>query len=274
MIFMSTLDVNIACIGCGVMGGALIRAMTAIVAPKKITVSAKHFDEAKAFSDETKCNAVVSNTEAVKGAKYVFIAVKPAFVEDVLREIEPALPDDAAVISMAAGVKLETIEGILLTRKRTLIRIMPNMPAAVGQAMIVLSANSAADKKDVAEAKTLLEAAGKVEIVDEKLMDCVTAVSGSGPAFVFMFIEAMADAAVKLGMPRAQAYIYAAQTLKGSAEMALKTGKHPGALKDGICSPAGTTIEGVAALERNNFRNSVIQAVTAAYNRSVELGKK
>ena len=140
--------------------------------------------------------------------------------------------------------------------------------------MIALSANSAASEKDVAEAKSLLEAAGKVEIVDEKLMDCVTAVSGSGPAFVFMFIEAMADAAVKLGMPRAQAYIYAAQTLKGSAEMALQTGKHPAALKDSVCSPAGTTIEGVAALEKNNFRNSVIEAVSAAYRRSVELGKK
>lgn len=271
---MSTFDVNIACIGCGVMGGALVRAMTKIVDPKKITVSAKHFDEAKAFSDETNCNAVVSNTEAAKGAKYVFIAVKPAFVADVLKEIAPALSDDAVIISMAAGIKLESIQAALDGKERALIRIMPNMPAAVGEAMIALSANSAASEKDVTEAKSLLEAAGKVEIVDEKLMDCVTAVSGSGPAFVFMFIEAMADAAVKLGMPRAQAYIYAAQTLKGSAEMALQTGKHPAALKDSVCSPAGTTIEGVAALEKNNFRNSVIEAVSAAYRRSVELGKK
>ncbi len=271
---MSTLDVNIACIGCGVMGGALVRAMTNIVDPKKITVSAKHFEEAKAFSDESKCNAVVSNAEAAKGAKYVFIAVKPAFVTSVLKEIASALSDDAAVISMAAGIKLEAIQAALDGRERTLIRIMPNMPAAVGEAMIALSANSAASEKDVAEAKMLLEAAGKVEIVDEKLMDCVTAVSGSGPAFVFMFIEAMADAAVKLGMPRAQAYIYAAQTLKGSAEMALKTGTHPGVLKDAVCSPAGTTIEGVASLEQNHFRDSVIEAVTAAYNRSVALGKK
>lgn len=274
MIGMSTLNVNIACIGCGVMGGALVRAMTTVVGPKKITVSAKSFEEAKAFSDETKCNAVVSNAEAVKGAKFVFIAVKPAFVAEVLKEIAPALSDDAAVVSMAAGVKLESIQAALDGRKRTLIRIMPNMPAAIGEAMIALTSKSDAASEDVQTAKALLESAGKVEIVDEKLMDCVTAVSGSGPAFVFMFIEAMADAAVRLGMPRAQAYIYAAQTLKGSAAMALETGKHPGALKDAVCSPAGTTIEGVAALERNGFRNSVIEAVMAAYNRSAELGKK
>lgn len=271
---MSKIEVNIAFIGCGVMGGALIRGMTKIVEPKYITVSAKSFDEAKAFSEQTKCNAVVSNTEAVKGAKFVFIAVKPAFVDEVLREIEPALSDDAVVISMAAGIKLEAIAGALINRKHTLIRIMPNMPAAVGEAMIALSTNIDAKSEDVVVVKTLLEAAGKVELVDEKLMDCVTAVSGSGPAFVFMFIEAMADAAVKLGMPRAQAYTYAAQTVKGSAAMALETGRHPAALKDSVCSPAGTTIEGVAALEQNNFRNSIISAVTAAYNRSVELGKK
>ena len=151
---------------------------------------------------------------------------------------------------------------------------MPNMPAAIGEAMTALSANSVAKEEDIATVKTLLEAAGKVEIVDEKLMDCVTAVSGSGPAFVFMFIEAMADAAVKLGMPRAQAYTYAAQTVKGSSAMVLESGKHPAVLKDGVCSPAGTTIEGVAALERSGFRNSVIEAVTAAYGRSVALGKK
>lgn len=265
------IDVNVACIGCGVMGGALMRAVAKVVEPKKITVSAKTFDEALAFSKEIGCNAVVSNTEATKGAKFVFVAVKPAFVDEVLRDIDPALSDDAVVVSMAAGVKLETIANALV-RKRTLVRIMPNMPAAVGEAMIALCASPGASEDDVATAQALLSAAGKVERVDEKQMDCVTAVSGSGPAFVFMFIEAMADAAVKLGMPRAQAYTYAAQTLKGSAEMVLRTGRHPGALKDAVCSPSGTTIEGVATLERNGFRDSVIEAVTAAYERSVELG--
>ena len=122
-------------------------------------------------------------------------------------------------------------------------------------------------------AKEILSSAGVVEAVPEKLMDCVTAVSGSGPAFVFMFIEALADAAVRCGMPRAQAYTYAAQTVKGSADLVLETGKHPAVLKDSVCSPAGTTIAGVAALEANGFRNAVIEAVTAANDKSIALGK-
>ena len=268
-------DTKIACIGCGVMGGALLRAMMKVVKPENVTVSAVSLSEAEAFADATGCNAAPSNAAAVKGAKFVFIAVKPAFVAQVLSEAAPALEADAVIVSMAAGIKLEAVAAALGTRAaRTLVRIMPNMPAACGEAMIALAAAPAANASDVAGAKALLESAGKVEQVDEKLMDCVTAVSGSGPAFVFMFIEAMADAAVKLGMPRAQAYVYAAQTVKGSAAMALESGKHPAALKDGVCSPAGTTIEGVAALERTGFRNSVIEAVTAAYERSVALGKK
>ena len=139
--------------------------------------------------------------------------------------------------------------------------------------MIALSCNDNISKEEQKEAVEILSAAGKVEKVPEKLMDCVTGVSGSGPAFVFMFIEAMADAAVRCGMPRSQAYIYAAQTVKGSAELVLETGKHPGELKDSVTSPAGTTIEGVAALEENGFRSAVIKAVTNATLKSIELGK-
>lgn len=258
------------------MGGALLRGMMHIVAPCNIAVSAKDMAEAEAFAKETGCRPCATNAEAVRGAKVVFIAVKPAFVATVLHEITPALEGDAVVVSMAAGIKIQSVMDALGSWgcSHTLVRIMPNMPAAVGEAMIALSAGGIANEADVALVKTLLERAGKVELVDEKLMDCVTAVSGSGPAFAFMFIEAMADAAVRLGMPRAQAYVYAAQTLKGSAVVALETGKHPAALKDGVCSPAGTTIEGVAALERTGFRNSIIEAVTAAYDRSVALGKK
>ena len=267
---------KIACIGCGVMGGALLRAMMKLVAPQQVTVSAVSETEAQAFAAATGCIAAATNAKAVTGARVVFIAVKPAFVSQVLQEIAPSLEADAVIVSMAAGIKLEAVSAALgsAAQNRTLIRIMPNMPAAVGEAMIALSAGGSARADDVALVKVLLESAGKVEQVDEKLMDCVTAVSGSGPAFVFMFIEAMADAAVKLGMPRAQAYVYAAQTVKGSAAMVLESGTHPAALKDGVCSPAGTTIEGVAALERTGFRHSVIEAVTAAYERSVALGKK
>jgi pyrroline-5-carboxylate reductase len=148
------------------------------------------------------------------------------------------------------------------------------MPAQIGEAMTALCCGPDVKESDLADVTALLECAGKVERVDEKLMDCVTAVSGSGPAFVFMFIEALADAAVRFGMPRSQAYVYAAQTVKGSAAMVLEDERCPGALKDAVCSPAGTTIEGVAALEKDGFRNAVFDAVKAAHDKSASMGKK
>ena len=147
------------------------------------------------------------------------------------------------------------------------------MPAQIGSGMTALCAMEGADSKNLQTVKTLLESTGRVEVVGEKLMNCVTGISGSGPAFVFMFIEALADAAVLNGMPRAQAYTYAAQTVYGSAQMVLETGKAPAVLKDAVCSPGGTTIAGVAALEQDGFRNAAIHAVTAATKRSEELSK-
>jgi len=275
-------NTKVACIGCGTMGGAIMRSLAKKIDAKHITVSAKDFDEAKTYARSTGCSAASSNIEAIKDADVVFIAVKPAFVAGVLQEMGENL-NGKTLVSMAAGVKLSTIREVLSesgAKDVMLFRIMPNMPAACGEAMCAISTeegNSFEAEKvrnQLNLACSLLETGGKVEQVPEKLMDCVTAVSGSGPAFVFMFIEAMADAAVKLGMPRSQAYTYAAQTVKGSACMALETGKHPAELKDAVCSPAGTTIAGVAALEKYGFRNSIIEAVTAAYDRSVELGKK
>ena len=171
---------------------------------------------------------------------------------------------------MAAGVKIEKLESFAKARY---VRIMPNVPAQIAKGMTALSCNDNINSEELSDITEILETAGKVEQVPEKLMDCVTGVSGSGPAFVFMFIEAMADAAVRCGMPRKQAYTYAAQTVMGSAALVLETGKHPGELKDSVTSPAGTTIEGVAALESNGMRNAVIEAVTASYNKSVSLGK-
>ena len=202
---------------------------------------------------------------------FVFLAVKPQFLKDVFDEIGKSIPKNAVIISMAAGVKIEKLESMAPGAR--FIRMMPNVCAQIGQAMTAVSYNSNISEAEANTAIEILNCAGKVEIVPEKLMDCVTAVSGSGPAFVFMFIEALADAAVKNGMPRAQAYTYAAQTVYGSAGMVLESGKHPAILKDMVCSPAGTTIEGVAALEENGFRNAVIKAVSAACDRSIALGK-
>ena len=261
---------KIACIGTGAMGGAIIRAVCNKFDPNNITVSNRTLEKGKSFANDTGCRFADNNKDCIKDAKYIFIAVKPAFLSDLFAEIKNDIPSDAVVISMAAGVKIEKLESFAKARY---VRIMPNVPAQIAKGMTALSCNDNINSEELSDIIEILETAGKVEQVPEKLMDCVTGVSGSGPAFVFMFIEAMADAAVRCGMPRKQAYTYAAQTVMGSAALVLETGKHPGELKDSVTSPAGTTIEGVAALESNGMRNAVIEAVTASYNKSVSLGK-
>ena len=261
---------KIACIGTGAMGGAIIRAVCNKFDPNNITVSNRTLEKGKSFANDTGCRFADNNKDCIKDAKYIFIAVKPAFLSDLFTEIKNDIPSDAVIISMAAGVKIEKLESFAKARY---VRIMPNVPAQIAKGMTALSCNDNINSEELSDITEILETAGKVEQVPEKLMDCVTGVSGSGPAFVFMFIEAMADAAVRCGMPRKQAYTYAAQTVMGSAALVLETGKHPGELKDSVTSPAGTTIEGVAALESNGMRNAVIEAVTASYNKSVSLGK-
>lgn len=261
---------KISCIGTGAMGGAIMRAICKKYDVKNIKITDRNVELGKAFANETGATFVSTNKE-VLDADYIFLAVKPQFLSDVFAEIAGNIPTNAVVISMAAGVKLEKLEN--WAPKARFVRMMPNVCAQIGQAMIAITYNENIKAEEAATVKEILSSAGKVEQVPEKLMDCVTAVSGSGPAFVFMFIEALADAAVRCGMPRSQAYTYAAQTVYGSAGMVLENGQHPAVLKDMVCSPAGTTIEGVAALEKNNFRNAVIEAVTAACDRSIALGK-
>ena len=261
---------KLSCIGTGAMGGAIMRAVCSKFDPKNITVSNRTLEKGKAFANAVGCQFAENNKACIKDAKYIFIAVKPAFLSELFEEIKNDIPSDSVVISMAAGVKIEKLESFAKARY---VRIMPNVPAQIAKGMTALSCNDNITSEELSDITEILETAGKVEQVPEKLMDCVTGVSGSGPAFVFMFIEAMADAAVRCGMPRKQAYTYAAQTVMGSAALVLETGKHPGELKDSVTSPAGTTIEGVAALESNGMRNAVIEAVTASYNKSVSLGK-
>ena len=261
---------KIGCIGTGAMGGAIMRAVCKKYDVKNILVTDKNVEMGKAFAKETGATFVASNKDVLT-ADYIFLAVKPQFLGDVFDEIASSISEKSVIISMAAGVKIEKLN--LWAPKARFIRMMPNVCAMIGQAMTAVSYNSNITKEEADTTVQILSSAGKVEVVPEKLMDCVTGVSGSGPAFVFMFIEAMADAAVRCGMPRCQAYTYAAQTVYGSAGMVLETGKHPAVLKDMVCSPTGTTIEGVAALEKDGLRDAVIDAVTAAYNKSVSLGK-
>lgn len=257
---------KITCIGTGSMGGAIMRAVCKKFDPKTITVTNRTAEKGIQFAAENGCNFCSSNVDAVKDAKYIFLAVKPIALEDLFKEINPYIPDNAVVISMAAGTKIERLEHI--GENVRFVRIMPNVPAQIGQAMTAICCNDDIEESELKEITEILSSCGKVEQVPEKLMDCVTAVSGSGPAFVFMFIEAMADGAVKMGIPRAKAYKMAAQSVLGSAKMVLETGKHPGELKDMVCSPAGTTIEAVEVLESLGFRNAAMQAVIKCSEKS------
>lgn len=260
------------CIGIGVMGSALMEAVIKTVGPDQVIVHDPDTRKAEAFCRKNGCTPAPSNRELVEGAQFVFLAVKPQYLVPVLEEISPALGSSTVVVSMAAGVKIELIRKHLDGHPH-IIRIMPNTPAAVGSGMIAVAPDPGVAPSVVDEFRRIVSLAGLTEITGEGLMDAVTAVSGSGPAYAYLFIEALSDAAVQMGMPRAQAIRYAAQTLKGASEMVLATGSHPGALKDSVCSPAGTTIAGVTKLEECGFRSAVIKAALAAWERSKELGK-
>lgn len=201
-----------------------------------------------------------SNQEVVEKAEVVILAVKPQFYEDVITEIRDSVREDQIIITIAPGKTLAWLsEKFGKTVK--IVRTMPNTPAMVGEGMTAACPNEHMTEEETAYVKTLLESFSRVEIVPERLMDVVVSVSGSSPAYVFVLIEAMADAAVSGGMPRAQAYQFAAQAVLGSAKMVLETGRHPGELKDMVCSPAGTTIEAVRTLEERGFRSAVIEAM-------------
>ena len=282
-------EIKIGCIGCGMMGGALIKAIAKKVGGDKILLSDGDVEKAKSLALELGANFVTSNAQIIENCSHIILAVKPAFFSSVLEQIKDSYNNIAkseqknlpVIISIMAGLSIEKIEQMscqagISGGLQNIVRLMPNLPATVNEGMIALCTKenvSSEIEQEVEFVKEILSCAGKVEQVSEKLMDVVTAVSGSGPAYGFMFIEALADAAVLLGMPRNQAYIYASQTLKGAAQMVLETSEHPAKLKDAVCSPAGTTIQAVKSLEGKGFRSAVISAVESAYNKSVDLGK-
>ena len=282
-------EIKIGCIGCGMMGGALIKAIAKKVGGEKILLSDGDVEKAKSLTLELGANFATSNAQIIENCSHIILAVKPAFFPSVLEQIKDSYNNIAkseqknlpVIISIMAGLSIEKIEQMSIQAGisgglQNILRLMPNLPATVNEGMIALCTKenvSSEISKEVEFVKEILSCAGKVEQVSEKLMDVVTAVSGSGPAYGFMFIESLADAAVLLGMPRSQAYIYAAQTLKGAAQMVLETSEHPAKLKDAVCSPGGTTIQAVKSLEEKGFRSAVISAVESAYNKSVDLGK-
>ena len=251
-------------IGTGNMAGAIMGGIikNEIFKPEEIIGA----DISEAGRDRVKNNYGIhvtgDNREAAEKSEVLILSVKPQYYADAIAEIRDCIRDDQLVITIAPGKTLSWLEEQFGKRVK-IVRTMPNTPALVGEGMTAACVNQYVTEEEKAYALKILDSFGKVELVPEHLIDAVVAVSGSSPAYVFMFIEAMADAAVAEGMPRTQAYEFAAQAVYGSAKMVLETGKHPGELKDMVCSPAGTTIEAVRILEKKGFRSAVIEAMRA-----------
>ena len=252
-------------IGCGNMGGAIAKAL------------AKNCLDFAVSDRSGKAKELgfpyLPATEIAEIADRIFLGVKPQMMAGVLKNLEPILQDrKPLLISMAAGLTMAQIEE-MAGGDLPVIRIMPNTPVAVGKGLTLYCANDQVSSEILADFLADMDASGILDPVEERLFDAAGTVSGCGPAYFYMFIEAMADGAVSCGVPRAQAMKYAAATMAGAAEMVLKTGLHPGQLKDNVCSPGGSTIAGVKALEDGAFRSTVMNCIQAATKRNAELGK-
>lgn len=251
-------------IGTGNMAGAIMGGIIkkGLVRPEEIIGSDILETGRERVKKEYGIHVTADNREAASASDVLFLSVKPQFYAQTIEEIKDCIRDDQMIITIAPGKTLAWLEE-QFGRPVKIVRTMPNTPALVGEGMTAACPNRYVTEEEKKYALEILGAFGKVEVVPEHLIDAVVAVSGSSPAYVFLFIEAMADAAVAEGMPRAQAYQFAAQAVYGSAKMVLETGKHPGELKDMVCSPAGTTIEAVRVLEKEGFRSAVIEAMKA-----------
>ena len=262
-------------IGVGNMGGALASAVCRKVDPREV-VLADHFAE-KAEKLANEYGAAVSDNQTVAAeCKYIFLGVKPQMMAGLISEIAPILKGrehgDFILVTMAAGLSLDAVAK-MSGAQVPIIRIMPNTPVSVGEGMILYAVNEAVTEIDLEQFLAALSKAGKLDAIAEDKIDAASALSGCGPAFVYLFAEALADGAVECGLTRDKANLYAAQTLLGAATLLLESGKHPGELKDAVCSPGGTTIAGVHALEESAFRSASMNAVTAAYEKTLKLKK-
>lgn len=258
-------------IGAGSMGGALAAAAARAVTGQRVAVACSTVERSAAAARRLGCTAETAEV-ILRDSRFIFLGVKPQAVEGVIAPLKGEIAASQGVfVSMLAGTSLARLEELLGADKK-IIRIMPNTPCAVGQGLILYAANDRVSEDELCAFRELMAHAGALDELSEHLIDAASAVSGCGPAYAYLFIEALADGGVKNGLPRAKAQRYAAQMLLGSAEMALRTGRHPGALKDEVCSPGGSTIAGVAALERSGFRSACIEAVDAAVEKTKQLG--
>lgn len=263
---------KIGFIGLGNMAKAMIGGMLQkdMVKAEDILGSARTKATVEKMQKEYGICGMGSNAEVAKAADVLVLAVKPQFFPEVIEEIRGEIKEETLIISIAAGKTLQWIEEAF-DRKIKLVRCMPNTPALVGEGCTGVCVNPHVSEEETEYSLKLMESFGKAYLVPERLMDAVGAVSGSSPAYVFMFIEAMADGAVAAGMPRTQAYEFAAQAVYGSAKLVLETGRHPGDLKDMVCSPGGTTIQGLRVLEEKGMRGAVMDALLACVEKSQKL---
>ena len=263
---------RIGFIGCGNMATAMIKGIldSQKVKTEDVIASAKSEKTREKIKAELGINAARKNKEVVEFSDILFLAVKPQYYEEVIQEIKDDLRENQMIVSIAPGKTLAWLAERLGEDKK-IIRTMPNTPAMVKEGMMGMCRNNLVTENEMQQVKDICESFGKAEVVPESLIDVVVGVSGSSPAYVFMFIEAMADAAVADGMPRTQAYKFAAQAVLGSAKMVLETGKHPGELKDMVCSPGGTTIEAVRVLEEKGMRSAVIEASRACVKKAKDM---
>ena len=260
-------------IGTGNMGGALARAAAKALPAENIFLANRTAAKAQCLAEELGCHAVPAKEAAQCG--YVFLGVKPQMMRDLLADLAPVLSarqDSFVLVSMAAGLTVADIQA-MAGNPYPVIRIMPNTPVAVGCGTVLYTASDNVTEDALAQFCQNMRYAGLLDRLPEKLMDAGTAVAGCGPAFACLFMEALADGGVACGLPRDKAMLYAQQMLMGTAQLALTTGQHPGQLKDAVCSPGGSTIAGVHALEDSAFRAAAIQAVKASFQRTKELGK-
>lgn len=265
---------KIGFIGAGNMGGAILKGAlkSGFLRPDEVAVFDKDQSLLSKFQEDWHITPARSNAELARECEWILLAVKPVFLQEVIGEIVPFV-DSKKLISIAAGWSMDMLKEAFQGTSAQILRVMPNTPALVGAGMTALCTETGLSEKDFDWARQLFGTLGMVQEVPERLFDAVIAVSGSSPAYVFMFIDAMADAAVKLGMPRKMAIESAAQAVLGSAKMLLETREHPAVLKDNVCSPGGTTIEAVQALEENGFRAAVMRAMTACAEKNQMMTK-
>lgn len=256
-------------IGCGNMAGAMLGGILKkhLMEKEDVIASTARAESLKKVKETYGICTTLNNREVAEKSEIIILAVKPQYYAEVIEEIRDCVAEGKILVSIAPGKSLDWLEACF-GKPLKIVRCMPNTPALVGEGITGVCRNRQVTEEELEKVCGILKSCGEVEVLNENLMDVVVSVSGSSPAYVFLFIEAMADAAVADGMPRAQAYKFASQAILGSAKMALETGKHPGELKDMVCSPAGTTIEAVRVLEEKGFRSAVIEAMKACVRKA------